>query len=335
VIRTLALLIAVSMAGAQAPRVGDISFYGLHKVTPERILSALQLKTGGSLPPSKGDMEDSLEKIPGVVFGRVEAVCCDGGQVALFIGIVEKGEQLPGFHSEPAGSATLPADLMDTYRQFLDAVGQAAHRGSTAEDLSAGHSLMADPGARAIQKQFASFAAEHLDVLRDVLKNGAEGPERAVAAAVIGYAPKKQDVIGDLQYATQDPDESVRVNAMRSQNAIAVLAAKQPGMGLKIPPTWFVELLSSIVLSDRVEAAKTLLTLTDGKDPSAIALIRERGLPSLAEMARWQTPRYALPPFLLLGRVAGIPDAQVQRDWEKGARETVISKALGVDARKR
>jgi len=52
-------------------------------------------------------------------------------------------------------------------------------------------------------------------------------------------------------------------------------------------------------------------------------------------MARWQTPRYALPPFLLLGRVAGFTDAQVQQSWQKGEREIVIQKAQPAPLKKR
>jgi len=88
-------------------------------------------------------------------------------------------------------------------------------------------------------------------------------------------------------------------------------------------------------LSDRVESAKALLKLTDSSNPTAIELMRLRALPSLAEMARWKTPRYALPAYLLLGRVAGVAEQEVQRKWEAGERESVIGKALTVPGRKR
>jgi hypothetical protein len=120
----------------------------------------------------------------------------------------------------------------------------------------------------------------------------------------------------------------VRANAVRSLKAIAVLARKQPGLGIKIQPTWFVEMLNSIVLSDRVQSADALVVLTDNDDSAALDLMRERALSSLAEMARWKTLRYALPSFLLVGRIAGMKDAEIQQSWEKGDRETVIKKAL-------
>jgi hypothetical protein len=316
------------------PTVGEINLYGLHKLTPDRIRAAISLRSGGPLPPSKGDAEDTLEKLPGVVLARIEAVCCDGPRAILFVGIEEKGEPRPAFLSPPSGDATLPETLLDTYRQYLGAVQRAASRGTAGEDLTQGHPLMNDPEARALQEQFVAFAAANLPVLRDVLRNAAEPEVRAVAAVVINYAPKKQDIVGDLQNALQDFDESVRANAARSLKAIAVLASKQPSLGIKISPTWLVELLNSVVLSDRVDSVNALLVLTDTPNPPALAQMRERALASLEEMARWNTPRYALPPFLLLGRIAGLPDGEVQENWEKGNRETVMKKARAGPARK-
>jgi hypothetical protein len=335
VISILPLLVFVSAASAQAPPVGDINFYGLRKTTGDKILSALELKTGSVLPPSKGAMEERIEEIAGVVQARVEAVCCDRAAVALFIGIEEKGAPHFDYRAAPAGNVALPPELMDTYHAFLGAVERAAQAGNTAEDLTAGHGLMAEPAARALQQKMLEFAAEHLDLLREELRTGSEPEERAVAASVIGYAPVKLAVVNDLQYALQDPDEAVRANGVRSLKAIAVLAQKQPGLGIRIQPTWFVEMLNSIVLSDRLQSADALVVLTDNGDPAALGLLRERALGGLAEMARWTTLRYALPPFLLVGRIAGMKDAEIQRSWETGDRETVIKKALAPLPRKR
>jgi hypothetical protein len=329
------VLAAVSAAAAQAPSVGEIDFYGLHKITAEHILRAVHVKTGDPLPRSKGDLEDAIEKIPGVVVGRVEAVCCEGPRATLFIGIEERGAAHASFRSEPAGEVTLPEDLRTSFQQFVASVARAASRGETAEDLTAGHPMMANAETRAYVPEFISFATSHLDQLRDVLRNAAEADQRAIAAAVINYAPKKKEIVDDLQYAVQDPEESVRANAIRSLTAVGVLAASKPDLGIKVSPTWFIELLNSIVLSDRVESAKALLTLTDRGDGAVIQQIRERGVPALAEMARWKTPRYALPSFLLLGRVAGLAEAEIHQSWEKGDRETVIEKALGNPAKKK
>lgn len=335
VARLLAALAVVWTAAAQAPVVGDINLYGLRKIPADRILKIAQLQPGGPLPPSRGVIEDNLGEIPGVVMARVEAVCCEGASAILFVGVAERGAPHAAFRTAPTGDAALPAETIDSYRQFLAAVQRAASRGNGVEDLTAGHSMMADPDARAHQEQFVTYARDNVALLRRVAREAADDEQRAAAVAILGYAPNKPAVVEDLQYALQDPDEAVRANGIRALTAVAVLAAKHPSLGIRISGTWFVEMLNSVVLSDRVESAKALLTLTDGSAPAALQQIRERALPSLAEMARWRTLRYALPPFLLLGRVAGLTDSQTQESWRKGDRESVIERALKPPARRR
>src|SRR3954447_7744326 len=90
-------LMAAVAAVAQAPVVGDIEFYGLRTLTADRILNATRLKPGAPIPPSKGDLQDKIAEVPNVVLSRVEAVCCDGPNVTLFIGVEEKGVPHPVF----------------------------------------------------------------------------------------------------------------------------------------------------------------------------------------------------------------------------------------------
>jgi len=334
-VKFLCLFLSAAFAlRAEVPRVGDIEFYGLHKLSDQKLLHVLHLKPGDPLPPSKGNMEDALEKVSGVVEARVEADCCAGGKVTLFIGIEEKGAPHLAFHSSPSGDAVLPDDVVDIYHQFLDAVRDAAHRGSTAEDLTTGHSLMADPTARLLQFQFADFAGAHLELVQDVLHDSSDEEQRAMAATIIGYAPNKRDVVNDLESAMQDPDESVRSNALRALNAIAVYARLQPQQNIRVPSTWIVEMLNSIVLGDRKSAADVLVSLTE-RDPEALDQIRERALDSVIEMAQWKTLRYALPPFILVGRLAGMSEAEIQKAWTSGDRQTVITMALDSKPKKK
>jgi hypothetical protein len=86
-------------------------------------------------------------------------------------------------------------------------------------------------------------------------------------------------------------------------------------------------MLNSIVLSDRLQATQVLEVLTDQPNSTTLDLLRERSIPSLTEMARWKTLEYALPAFLLLGRIGGIPEAELHQQWQKGERETAIRKA--------
>jgi hypothetical protein len=312
----------------QVPRTGDIEFYGLHRVSEEKLLKVLKLHKGEPIPPSKGELEDRLEKVSGILQARVEAVCCEGKEATLFIGVEEKGGPHFAFRSRPDGKALLPRDIVDTYREFLRAAGAAARRGSTAEDLTQGHSLMADPDARDLQQQFAAFTAGHLALVREVLRTAADDEHRAMAATLIGYASDKKAAAGDLEYAMQDPDEAVRSNATRSLGAIAVLARLEPRRGIRISSTWFVEMLNSIVLSDRLKAAEALVNLTDQDAAGTLEQIRDRALSSVIEMARWKSLRYALPAFFLAGRMAGMPDQQIQDAWTRGEREQVIARLL-------
>jgi hypothetical protein len=320
-VRSLILLAAASFAAAQAPSVRDINIYGARKVSADRILRAANLRPGDPLPRSKGDLEDAIGQIPAVFLARVEAVCCDGSDAVLFIGIEERGSPFVSFRSVPAGRASLPEELVEAYRRFLAAAQHAVNGGSP--DAAS---------ARDLQQQFTGFAETHLTDLREVLANAAEPEQRAIAAAVIAYSPNKREVVNDLQLALQDPDESVRNGVLPALAAIAVLAAQKPGLGIKISPTWLIELLNSLVLGDRLQSVDVLLTLTDTGDRAVLDQIRTRALPALVEMARWPTLRYALPPFVLVGRIAGLKDAEVQRRWSNGEREAVIDKALATAA---
>jgi len=326
--RVFAPLLLVCAAGAQMPRIGDIDFYGLRKLTPAAIQAWAGVQPSGPLPASRGALEDRITEMPGVVEARVEAVCCEGNHTALFIGIEEKGAPHTDFRSAPSGEAALPQDLIDRYSQFLTAVQRAAARGNTGEDLTAGHSMMDDPAARAFQTGFVIFANNNLNLLREVLHNGSDPDQRAIAAALMGYGPKTQQVADQLQFALTDPEPAVRANAIRSLAAFIVYDSKQSPPKINIPPTWFVELLHSVELRDRNESVRTLTLMTDRNGQAALSLLRERALPDLAEMARWHFLRYALPPFILLGRIAGVPENEIQAQWAKGEREPVIQKAL-------
>src|ERR1700722_2982645 len=317
-----------ALAAAQAPRIGDIEFYGLHKVSEQKLLYALHVKPGDPMPPSKGDLEDDLEKVPGVILAHVEAVCCEAAKVTLFIGIEEKGAPHLAFHTPPTGDAVLPQEIVDTYHHLLEAVRAAARRGSTGEDLTSGHSLMADPDARDLQEQFIDFAGAHILLLRAVLSESGDEEQGAMAATIIGYAPIKKDAVNNLESAMQDPDEAVRANALRALNAIAVLGRLQPSLEIHVSPTWFVEMLNSIVLSDRTRAATALVTLTDRNAASALDQIRDRALDSVVEIAQWKELGYALPAFILTGRIAGMSEPEIQKAWTNGHRQEVIDIAL-------
>jgi len=312
-----------------APTVGVIDYYGLNKVTRDRVQKALGFKEGDPFPASKGNVEERLDEIPGVVESHLEAVCCDQGKIVLYVGIEERGAAHFDLREPPEAEVTLAPEIMALYRRYFDAVEAAVRRGSTAEDLTHGHSLMADPLVREIQLQFPALAEAHLGDLRNVSRNSADDEQRAIATFLIGYAPKKDQVAQDLQFALRDADPGVRANAARAIVALSVYDRLHAESGIKLEPTWFIEMLNSLSWSDRQRSLQALQILTDGRDPAMLAQMRNRALPALVEMSRWKTLEHALPAFVLTGRVAGLSEQQIQDAWTRGDRESVIAAALG------
>jgi hypothetical protein len=327
-------MMAAALSGQEAPRIGVIDFYGLQKVPEAKVRQALGAREGGFLPHSKGDAEENIDKISGVIESHLEAVCCDGGKLILYVGIEERGAVHFDIRDMPEGGdgsdAKLPDEIVSAYRRFLETRAEAIRRGSTAEDLTQGHSRMADANARAVQDMFPALVTDHLAELRAVLRHSDDDDQRAAAAYVIGYAPERKDIVNDLQYALKDPDADVRSNAAGNLTALAVWARLNPREGVKIEPTWFIEMLNSLSWSDRNHAMSALQILTDTRDPSALEQLRERSLQSLIEMARWKTLGHALPAFVLVGRIAGLSEQQIQDAWSRGDREKTIAAALAV-----
>ena len=309
---------------AQAPRIDTLDFYGLRKTTEAQVRAAIAVKEGDPLPASKGDAEERLDQIPGVVESHLEAVY-DAGKMILYVGLEERGAPHFELREAPEGDMRLPEKISEEYRGFVEASAAASRAHITAEDLTQGHARSADAATRKIQDRFPLFATEHLAELRDVLRNSSDEEQRATAAYIIGYAPNKLDVINDLQYALKDADAGVRINATRSLVAIEVLAKLDPKLGIKISPTWFIEMLHSLSWSDRNRAVGALLILTDQPAAGVLDQVRDRALASLIDMERWKTLAHALPPYLLLGRVAGLPEDQVKDAWTRGDREWVIA----------
>jgi hypothetical protein len=291
-------------------------------LSEQRISKPLGLHPGDPLPPSKGDIEDRLEKVPGVVQARLEAVCCQpDGNAILFVGIEEKSAPHFAFRSAPAGDAGLPQEIVDAYQKMVEAIDAAARRGSTAEDLTQGHALMADPDARALQQSLVAYAGGHLDLLRNVLRNSARTTS-AMAATIAGYAPDKTKVAADLGLAMQDPDEFVRANAMRALTAIAVLATLEPGREIRISPTWFIEMLNSIA-QRRIKASTALVNLTE-------RMGRRRSIRSmrahLGRCWRWRSDGTCATPSrrIFCWAVWRAWTTSDRESWSKGQRSAVV-----------
>ncbi len=309
------------------PHIGVIDFYGLHKVSPDVVRRELGVTEGDPLPRSKNDTELRVERIRDVVRVQLQAVCCEQGGAILYVGVEETGAPHFDYRYPPEDPVVLPDVVHDTYLNFLGALNLAVRNGETAEDLTAGHSLMENAAVRSYQEKFVDLTAEHLDVIRAVVRNSVDSEQRAIAAYVIGYAPDKKVVVDDLLYALRDPDDMVRGNAMRSLAAIEVLAKNRPSLGIQIPATWLIEMLNSVIWTDRTTAAVNLVNLTEWRDQETLDQIQDRALGSLIDMASWKHLQHALPAYILLGRVLGMEEEAIQKAWSSDERRQVIDQA--------
>ncbi len=240
--------------------------------------------------------------------------------------------RISNFTPRPLGNIALPVELTGNYHTFLDTVEESIRAHNADEDLTNGYSLMADPECRQLQQSFIPFVEHDLSLIDRVLRESADSEQRTIAAYVLQYGPRgprtSKTIVDALQYALQDQEDSVRENAIRSLGAVAIGATLHPDQQIRIEPTWFIELMNSVVWSDRHNASLALVNLTEKRDPETLALLRERALPSVIEMARWHDLKHALPAFILAGRLAGLDEKQIQAAWVSGDREPVLRQAM-------
>lgn len=323
------LVTVCSAAGATdlTPRVGSIEIYGARKVPVQRIEKALGVKAGDVLP-SREQAEDRINKVGNVLVSRVEAACCIGHNMILYIGVEERDAPHIEFHPLPTGALQLAPGITENYRRFLDEVAASIRGRNADEDLTNGYSLMADPDCRSFQNGFIHSAGSDLPVIASVLRESADPEQRAAAAYILQYAPRTARttpvMVDGIQWALQDQDDTVRDSALDSLRAIMVGAKLHPEQEIHFEATWLVELMNSVVWSDRIRASQALVTLTDTPNRAALDLLHARALPSVLEMARWHDLKHALPAFMLAGRMAGMDDGRIRQAWVSEDRESVL-----------
>jgi hypothetical protein len=333
---TVALLICATFlfvlpfdsASAQIPPIGIIDFYGLRSISEQQAREALQIKEGDAVPDSRGEIERRLEALPNVQQARLNFVCCEAGKVILYVGIKERGAPTLQFRPAPRGRTKLPDSMVQAGDALSDAVTRGAEHGDVSEDDSQGHALFHNPEARAVQERFITFAAQDLKLLRAVLRESSEAHHRALAADIIAYAANKRDVVKDLVYGMSDPDEDVRNNSIRALAVIAGFARASRNLRIKVPAEPFIEMLNSIIWTDRNKSSAVLLQLTEQRDAAVLSSLRQRALQSLAEMSRWKSPGHAGAAFFILGRVGNLSDDEIQKAWSSGNRQLLIGTVL-------
>jgi hypothetical protein len=322
----LALLVPAQVR-AQMPPVGTIEFYGARTVPVVRLREVLRIKAGDAATSALLDEARRLETVPGVARAAVDAVCCEDGKTTVYIGIEETGTPATAFRPAPTGDVQLPAEILEAYAAFEAAFTQAIQAGDFTEDDSAGHAFMHFPAARAAQERFFHLASHNRAVLTSVLHQSANQEHRAIAAQVLAYSPAKRTIVPDLVQAIRDPYSGVRNNAVRALALIAGFARRHPDRGIVVPAEPLVDLLNSLVWTDRNKSSLALMQISESRDSALLRTLKERALPSLIEMARWKSPGHAMAPFLILGRIGELPENEIFTAWENGRREEIIRAA--------
>jgi hypothetical protein len=328
------MILTAAPALAQMPPVGRIELFG-HPESAERARAVVADLEGAKVSAEVRARERIIAELPGVTEAKIEAVCCDGGVTTLYIGVRGEGDPAPRFNSAPTGAARLPGALVALGERFERALADAVRRGVVGDDLSAGHSMLADSAARAVQEEFIGVASVHAQRLREVLATSADPGHRALAGQILAYAPDKRAIAPDLLAAVRDPEPGVRNVAMRALWIIAGYASAHPDLRVEIAPGPFVDLANSIVWTDRNKASLVLMELSATRDGTLLETLRTRAFESLLTMARWENPGHSFPGLAMLGRMAGLSEEAIFAAVSEGRKQTIIDAALRIAPRSR
>ena len=307
--------ITSAQAEQRPARVSVIDFYGSGGLDLDKVRAALPVHEGETFPSvlalaaMSPQIEEAVRRVVGRPATDVAPTCCDAqGNWWLFIGLPGSSSRSFRYNPAPTGTLRLPPQVVELYRQTMDAMQAAVEHGSE-EDRSRGYALVSDPTLRAKQLATREYAVGHVRLLRRVLAESRDDEQRIVAAHFLGYARQSQEQIAALVRASRDPNETVRNNATR---ALGVLATSNPKVAARIPAAGFIEMLNSGKWTDRNKASFLLVELSRWREPQLLAALRAQALESLLEMARWRAP-HASDARVLLGRIAGIEEERLQK----------------------
>ena len=327
----LLALVPLLLGGQQETlRVGIIDFFGASGLKVAAIRAALPVHPGDTIREAdfqrlKQQVDSVVRRQAGAPLTDFSVTCCnkDGG-LMIYIGLPGKNSRAIPHLPAPHGSACVPAAAAGLYDAAMNAMQKAVRAGDSAEDHSQGYALSHNPEYRARQLSMREYAVGHGAELIAALAGCREAANREAAAQLLGYATRSPAQIAALVRAGRDPDAIVRNNATRALWVIAQSGLQAAAM---IPASPFVAMLNSGTWEDRNKAGLLLSALAEHGDRKVLAQLRSAAFDSLAEMARWQEPGHAAACRQLLGKIAGLDDATIQKWIEAGKVEELISAA--------
>ncbi|HUQ65989.1 MAG TPA: HEAT repeat domain-containing protein [Flavitalea sp.] len=301
---------------SQSVKIGSIDIYGNRNLSSQAILKLAGISEGDSIGQQlllNRTIEKNIEHAAGVKFAKTALVCCDkNGNYHLFIGVAENDSTILFHRDNPKLRIRLPAHYMHAYAQFSARLSDAVQSGQSREDWEYGHSMIQYPPARKIQEKYKIWADEDFAVLSKVLRSSAYAQERATAAQIIAYYFDKNKAIPELMYAIIDESDEVRNNAIRAIAVIAYYSSLHPEKKINIPSMPFIRLINSVVWSDRNKGLSVLMQLTQSRDTVLLNQLKQSpSFEALKEMAVWKSESHALPAYVILARIAGIPEDEI------------------------
>ena len=199
------------------------------------------------------------------------------------------------------------------------------------EDDSRGYALFTDVTMRALEQKAIAFvqSPRNVDAALTVLTTSVDVQQRRGAAWLLSYGPDPRQTAAVLAAALDDPDADVRNTASRELAVLADYGLGNPALKVRIPPGRVIQMLNSVIWTDRDKALAVLDPLTVARDTETLAQLKHSGLASLEEMARWNAASYARMAYQLIGRIAGLTDADIEKTWNDGnaARKRIITAA--------
>jgi len=314
----------------QRQRIDNVEFFGTTGFDVNLLRNSLPLKVGqefsvNEIPDLIVKTKVSIKQLTGKEATDIAPVCCSAQRNwTVYIGL--PGENLTTFtyHSQPTGKQRFSAEIVSLYHDMMNLTLEALQKPGVeaTEDRSRSYALSAYPPLRTKQLAAHDYATHNQSLIRQILRESADGEQRAMAAEFLGYADPSKQQVTDLVYAAHDVDDGVRNNAVR---ALVVLATANAKVTSDIPAADFIAMLNSGSWTDRNKGGSLLSTLTEKRDQHLLNLLRQQASDSLLEMAQWRD-NHSSSSLIILGRIAGIEENQLQRLVASNEREPILSK---------
>jgi hypothetical protein len=318
----------VEAQAGQAFSVGSIDFFGGQGMDTAALMAKLPVKVGQALTFEQADgvkagVEAAVLAGTGKAATDVNFVCCDEpGKLQIYVGVQGGSYRAPVYGAAPTGDATLPGEGLGLYQEDMKATAAAVESGHAREDDSKGYALTDDPAAKAVELRMRAYALQHTAAIEAVLRGSKDAAQRQAAAMLLGYAERSPEQVKELARAAGDVDADVRNNAVR---ALAVMASAGPMEGLEVEP--LVAMLSSGSWSDRNKASLLLYRITKSRDAGMLKVLREEAMGALLDGAAWQSAGHAVPFLVMLGRIGGLEEVEIQRLLDAGDPGAIVAAA--------